>query len=404
MEPSSINWGAPGYRADAPRALIFRARLLPYSETFIQAQVETFRRYEGIYVGLGREKHGLSIDERKTVLLAYPRLITFFRRIAEADLSCLRNLRPAILHAHFGPDAVLAHKIARRLGIPLVVTFHGYDVTTSPFRFLTGRAGLGSVQLYPSRLRSLFRDSSVHFLAVSRFVADQAAALGCPRKRLHVHYTGTDTAFFSPDRHIPMRQRSVVLFVGRLVEVKGGSHLIGAVAQLKDRLTGLEVRFVGEGPERHKWEDEARELGVRATFIGALDKEGVRAELLQARVLCVPSIRTSDGAEEAFGMVFAEAQSMGVPVVSYATGGIPEAVEHGVTGYLAEPGNVPALAEWLEKVVTDEQLAGRLALAACNRVRRLFSLEDQTAALELRYDEIRGEYAKGVAGWGMKER
>lgn len=399
---SDESFGGGFVRPGGARVIIFRTRLLPYSETFIKAQVDAYTRYEGVYVGLKREKRGLPIEEKNAVLLAYPKLVTFFRRVAKPDLLRLRDLRPAIVHAHFGPDAVLAHGLARRLGIPLLVTFHGYDVTTPLSRFLYGGTGLGAVQLYPGRLRSMFRDASVHFLAVSNFIAERAAAIGCPRERLLVHYTGTDTTFFSPGTLSPKRQRPVVLFIGRLIEVKGGGHLIRAVACLNDQVPEIEVRFVGDGPERRNWELEAQAFGVRAVFLGPLSKEGVRAELLQARVLCVPSIRAADGTEEAFGMVFAEAQSMAVPVVSYATGGVPEAVEHGVTGLLAEAGNVPLLAKRLEAVLTNDEFAGRLGFAARERVQRLFSVEKQTALLEQRYDEICCEHAKGVNGVGGK--
>ena len=96
-------------------------------------------------------------------------------------------------------------------------------------------------------------------------------------------------------------------------------------------------------------------------------------------------------------MVFAEAQAMGLPVASFASGGIPEAVEHGVTGLLTTERDVTALAGNIVSLLTDDSLWRRFSAAGQERVKRLFDLEKQTAKLEQIYHEVLQEHHAGAA-------
>jgi glycosyltransferase involved in cell wall biosynthesis len=108
------------------------------------------------------------------------------------------------------------------------------------------------------------------------------------------------------------------------------------------------------------------------------------------------SIVAKAGDTETFGMVFAEAQAMGLPVASFAVGGIPEAVEHGVTGLLAPERDTDALANNIVTLLTDGSMWRRFSTAGQERVKRLFDLAKQTAKLEQIYDEVIQEHRAGV--------
>jgi glycosyltransferase involved in cell wall biosynthesis len=286
------------------------------------------------------------------------------------------------MHAHFGTDAIEALRLSRRLGIPLVATFHGFDATVGD-----GYLAAGSFveRRYLAQRDTLIR-SDTTFLAVSEFIRQQLILRGFPPERIQVHYTGVDTRLFSPPAVAARRPH--VLFVARLVAKKGVRHLLNAIAHLHDQVPGLEVTIVGDGPERSLVERAAASYPC-IRFLGEKAPEDVRALLREAKVFCVPSITGPNGDAEGFGMVFAEAQAMGVPVVSFASGGVVEAVSDRETGLLAPEGNTSELTRHLHALLTleDEDWA-RLSRRSREYVLETFDLERQTAKLEELYSSL----------------
>jgi len=108
----------------------------------------------------------------------------------------------------------------------------------------------------------------------------------------------------------------------------------------------------------------------------------------RAAVFSVPSVVAATGDAEGFGLVFAEAQAMGTPVVSFATGGIPEAVAHGRTGLLAAERDADGLADAIVTTLTDDGAWQRMSEAGQARVRAEFDLRRQTQALEQIYRTV----------------
>ena len=372
---------------DHPVALIFRSHLLAKSETFVKAQCEALRRYTGIYVGLRRDSDGLNLASEHIALLSNRRRLQIFLRPSKTDVTRLAQLKPRIMHAHFGTDAILARPLACALGVPLLVSLHGFDVTIRPEVFRRGSLGFGLNMLYPGRLRNLFASPGVSYLAVSKFIREKAIGLGCPADRIVVHHIGIDLSAFSSsaDLHLAARGKRI-LFVGRLVEKKGCSFLIQAVRRLKLLVPNVELRIIGEGPLRASLERQAGEAGIAATFLGSQPQEVVRAEMDIARVFCVPSVIAGNGDAEGFGMVFIEAQCMGLPAVSFESGGISDAIVHGQTGLLAGERDVKQLAEYLELLLSDDDRWLELSRQGKQLVTKQFSLVEQTKILERLYD------------------
>ncbi|MEM9977890.1 MAG: glycosyltransferase, partial [Cyanobacteria bacterium P01_D01_bin.2] len=109
-------------------------------------------------------------------------------------------------------------------------------------------------------------------------------------------------------------------------------------------------------------------------------------------VFCGPSIVARSGDAEGFGMVFAEAQAMGLPVVSFATGGIPEAVIHGETGLLSPAKDTAQLSRDLLRLLQDGDLRRRFARAGQAHVAKNFDLQKNTPLLEALYDDVVATY------------
>jgi glycosyltransferase involved in cell wall biosynthesis len=303
-------------------------------------------------------------------------------------VSGLRKYEPVLLHAHFGPDGALAMPVAEALKIPLVVTFHGYDASFKDETFGKSRAG----RWYLGRRERLKREATT-ILAVSEFVAGKLAAQGFPKEKVRLHYIGVDTEEFQPRPRAG--RESKVLFVGRLVEKKGCEYLIRAMEPIQKAMPDVELVIVGDGPLRPSLETLAKSLLRRYTFAGAQPASAVREWMGRAMVLCTPSLIAESGDAEGFGMVFIEAQASGLPVVSFASGGIPEAVKHEEGGFLAPEKDWRKLSEYLGCLLTNSDNWTRFSRAGRERVKDLFDLRKQTAKLEEIYESTISGHRRG---------
>ncbi|ROP44916.1 glycosyltransferase [Pseudokineococcus lusitanus] len=365
----------------AGSVVVWRDDVLPASETFVAGQVGAMRRWHPVVAGLYRTPSVL--DVRPELVLSpsarwaapYRRWVRRSGRSRRLD-ALLRRPDVRVVHAHFGRDAQLVAPAAARARRPLVVTLHGYDVTQLPRHPRTGPA-------YRAGLRRLF-DQAAAVVVVSDFVREQVLALGAHADRLVRLPTGIDPGPAAPPAP-PVRR---VLFVGRLVEKKGVADLLEAVAALPGDLRGTPVEICGDGPLREDLERRAAELGLTVEFRGHLTPAQLAATYRGGGVFCGPSRSSAAGDAEGLGTVFLEAAAAGLPVVSYRHGGVPEAVEDGVTGHLVPEGDVPALSRALGAVMADGAPAQEMGLAGRRMVERDFDLARQTARLEELYDRV----------------
>ena len=334
---------------------IFADPLLAPTLTFIPTQGKMMKRFSPCYVGpqLGAAE-GLELLPERTVVISSRR--TPLGRIRELPFRLagwspgffrrVRALRPAVIHAHFGPAAVEALPLARWLDVPLIANFHGGDATIEAEYLL--RSTHYAHRRFWRRRGDLVRQASL-LLTCSEFVRAELIRKGFPNSQILVHYIGIDTEFFSPDPAIP--REPVVLYVGSLVPRKGLLLLIRAMEEVQKRVPNVELVVIGDGSMRVEAETLARRVLRKYRFFGCKPASFVREWMNRAKAFSMPSYRAPDGNHEGFGLVFAEAQSMELPVVSFATGGIPEAVQEGSTGILCPEGDVGALVRDRKSVV-----------------------------------------------------
>jgi glycosyltransferase involved in cell wall biosynthesis len=226
------------------------------------------------------------------------------------------------------------------------------------------------------------------FLTVSAYSARQ---LGAPPSRTRVVYGGADPVRFSPD---PEVVRQGVLFVGRLTPHKGIDRLIEAMPET------AQLRVVGSAghdlarPESG-YPELLRRLAARrrVEFLGAVPDSDLPALYHGAQVLALPSVHlTCYGRQvavsELLGLVAIEAMASGTPVVASRLGGLPEVIEHGVTGFLFEPGNTEELRARLAEVLGDRLLAEQLGRNARERVLERFTWDACAERCLVAYSEL----------------
>ncbi|WP_321798792.1 glycosyltransferase [Caballeronia sp. J97] len=374
-----------------PSVLVYRHQLFKASEPFIHAQASWLRHYRPLYVGrktLGPAPEG---SEVRTIERAsnWSRFANRLWCEPRPFLDILRDDRPALMHAHFGLDAVYGIRVAQKLDIPLAVTLHGFDVTVRPSAFaLSGK---------PTEMRYAFSRNAVakgasRLICVSDFIRGRAIDYGYPEHLLETHYMGIDARSFEPAVWDAQPGRRI-LHVARLVEKKGTRYLIEAFARLRRRgITDIELHIVGDGPLREELMALASslQLGDAIRFHGALSWADVMKLMSTTYLFCLPSVTAKSGDSEGLGMVLLEAAAHHVPCVATRHGGIPEAIQDGVNGLLVAERDANGLSDRMAAVLTDTRLHARLAANARRVVEENFDIARQTQKLESIYSAIRG--------------
>ncbi|MFY1691960.1 glycosyltransferase [Plantactinospora sp. WMMB782] len=287
----------------------------------------------------------------------------------------------ALLHAHFGVEGVYVVPLARALGVPLVTTLHGFDVTITKSRLLASRKT--SWVNYVAWRNELF-DAGARFVCVSEHIRARALDWGYPADRLVVLPTGVDVDLIAPAGPVETPR---ILHVARLVEKKGTADLLRAFAVVRRAVPDAELVVVGDGPLRESLDALAAQLDIAAAvrFLGALPHPETLGWLRRSRLLCQPSVTAASGDQEGLPTVLLEAAASGRPVVGTRHGGIAEAVTDGTDGYLVAERDVAGLAERLTALLADPDLCRRFGEAGRRTAVERFNLRSQTDRLESLY-------------------
>lgn len=292
----------------------------------------------------------------------------------------IATARPALVHAHFGWGAADARLASRRLGLPLVATFRGADLTIFP----------GYKRFYRD-YRRVFRQLG-RAICISEFLAAKLRSYGYER-RIDIVPSGIRLEAF-PFRGALVEGDAVrLLYVGRQVPYKGVDVLVRALALAAREEPALTLDVVGDGPCRPENERLARELGVerRVTWHGAQPRAGVLEALRRAHVFVMPSRTTPSGQAEGLGNVSKEALAVGVQVIATANGGIPETIPPGQRDELVSEGDPRALADRIVALVRARDVWPRRAAEGRAWVEREFDWRRLAARIADIYDEVLDE-------------
>ena len=283
-----------------------------------------------------------------------------------------------LLHIYFGHIAVHLLPLILHWRPPTVVSFHGADVL---------------VDLDKPRYRTATRE----MLAAARLVlvrslslARAVAALGCSEEKIRLHRTGiplAEIAFRS--RTWPNEGAWKLLQAGRLVEKKGFQTSLRAFAAFQEKNPAASFTIAGEGPMEDQLRSLARELGVgeRVRFTGFLSQARLREEFFRTHIFLHPSELGGDGNQEGVPNAMLEAMASGLPVFATKHGGIPEAIDDGVSGVLVGERDHAALAEALLGWTQRSEALHRLAEAGARTVAENFEQKQQARVLEDLYFE-----------------
>jgi glycosyltransferase involved in cell wall biosynthesis len=304
-------------------------------------------------------------------------LASFIAAETLSAMSVGRSFRPDVVHAHWWfPGGLVGGWLRRWWGVPMVTTLHGSDLRVAQQGKLAARL-----------FRHVARRSTT-MTTVSHWLADAAHAIA-PSTVPVVAPMPVLPDLFRPGER---RERNRLLFVGKLNQQKGITHLLKALAMMRAKPVVDVVVGVGSAPE--DIQKLAGELGIAAQLRWhPLLKQADLARLYrEATVLVAPF------ADEGLGLVAIEAQLSEMPIVAFRSGGLTDIVEHEKSGLLVPPGDVPALAAALDRVLGSGDAGAQWGRAGRAHALATFAPE----AVARRYAQIYHDAVRAVHG-GARE-
>jgi len=220
-------------------------------------------------------------------------------------------------------------------------------------------------------------------MVASQYMKHELVAVGIAADHVVVNPIGVEVEAEKPASVRPREVERMVLFVGRIYEVKGPQYLLAALEHVEIPCRAV---FVGDGPDLERLKPAATRLSPRHTveFTGWIDQGEVQCLYQQARVVVVPSVWP-----EPFGMVGVEALKHGKPVVAFDVGGVAEWLKDGDNGFLVAPKDTLALAAAIKKLLMDTELVEEMGRRARALAREQFNIERHIDTLLQVYEAAR---------------
>jgi N-acetyl-alpha-D-glucosaminyl L-malate synthase BshA len=313
-------------------------------------------------------------EDSHPLLRQFPHSLTLTAKMVEVA----RTHRLQVMHVHyaipFAAAAILARQIAPELGLKVITTLHGTDITL-----------VGSSPAFKPVTEWCIEESDA-VTAVSRYLRDETRrTLGVGKEIEVVHN------FIDPDQHdvrvppcIPEKrseQQVTLMHISNFRAVKRVDDVVRIFAKVRETADARLV-LVGDGPEYGRIRElvERLRLAQEVRYVGVIDD--VTPVLKAADVLLLPS------ETESFGLVALEAMASGVPVVASDVGGLPEVVEHGVSGFLAPVGDIDAMAGYCLRLIRDSGESKRYSAAARKRAVEMFDINAIVPRYEAIYERV----------------
>ncbi|MEW8959049.1 MAG: glycosyltransferase [Moorella sp. (in: firmicutes)] len=271
-----------------------------------------------------------------------------------------------IIHAH---DAVACYGVLQaETGLPIVLTVHGY--------LADEYAAVGAVKVGSddyNKLLELERESYTHadaIIAVDTRIAGHIKRMAKRESEIIVNtvnpqlYEGIDMQTSRQKLGLPLN-RFILLCPRRLTEKNGVRYAIEALKIFSQDIPNVLLVIAGEGEQRHELEILVEKLAIkeRCVFVGSVPHEMMPYFYTAADVVLVPSVHAS-GVEEATSIAALEAMASGKALVASAVGGLKEIIKPGINGILVEQRNPTALAEAVQRVLSNEDFRNKLGQQA----------------------------------------
>ena len=374
--------------ADPKTILAYCDKMFTPSESFIPRGYTSFEKLRPVYIGHtinGPVPDGAEAIDLTDLHGAFGTAgFKQFGQISSRLETKLRDLNPVAIHASFGKSGAYALPLAKKLNLPLAVTYYGGDATK------TSNTKNSILRVYNRRRQNLW-DQADLILPCSDFIRRELLSKGAPDDKMIVHHNTADPAKFQPGE-----KQNLLVFAGRWSPKKGIDTLIDALTMMGSDLDGWTVRLCGNKPdgERDAFEqglhDKLAATGVSVDLAGWVPADEMPKHWAAAKIACVPSKRAPSGDAEGLPLVCIEAMLSGCALAATRHSGIVECVKDGETGYLCDEGDAETLAANLRKMMTDPSATAQMGDAGRALAMESFNLQKQSRTLEAHLMRIAG--------------
>lgn len=272
------------------------------------------------------------------------------------------------IHATFAANAAtLAMVISRLIGITFSFTAHAYDIFRDTLH-----------------LREKIEAASF-IIAISEYNREYLSAL-CPgvlKAKIHVIHCGIDLESFQPSPKKKEKGKTpLILSVGRLEEKKGFHDLVKGCRLLKKMGYKFGCVIVGSGSQEESLRKMIEESGLEnIRLTGRVFQEQIKQFYNEADIFALPCVVAANNDRDGLPVVLMEAMAMKIPTVSTSLIGIPELIQHNITGLLVPPHDSEALARTIASLLEDERLRERLGEEGRRKVEREFDVRKSAEQL-----------------------
>jgi colanic acid/amylovoran biosynthesis glycosyltransferase len=287
--------------------------------------------------------------------------------------NALSKFAPTIIHAHFGPLAIIAAPVARSLRIPLIVTFHGYDVS----KIAQDKCWLSAY--------NLLIKNEIHAIGVSNHICSKIHdRIGIDSSRIHLVHGGIniENFHFSPPSDRFDGNNLKLLCIGRIVAKKSPLELVDAVRLARQRvgdLPRITLTWIGDGILRDKLESHIANNKIAGIDLrGAQSPERIREALSTHHLYTQMACTAPDGDEEGQGITLVEAMATGLPIVTVRHNGFPDVIDSGTTGFLVDEHDVQGFASRIAELASRPESWRKISEASRLRVISKFTIGKQT--------------------------
>ncbi|WP_439490598.1 glycosyltransferase family 4 protein [Algoriphagus sp.] len=371
--------------------------IYPSNDSIVHEQVETNRLIEKTqYFFYPKTSPTKRFSKGIGFSLLNIQYISFFKLVRAITAMLRKEVKPLIgfnyiflkgmddldvFHAHFGEMGVFAAKMkkAGMLGnAKVVVSFHGHDIF--PYKRVSYKKEYG-----------IFKDFA-DALLVNSFYSESLLREIIPFPQVRIIPVGLSLDYFKLENLLTTKVRLV--FLGRLVYLKGGLLMVEIFHRLSQNNSGLELVMIGDGDEREKIESKIKDYDLTdSVFLkGALSQDQVINELMLSSIYVYPGLFDPFfKAGDTQGLVVQEAQAMELPVVCSDIGGIKYGMVDGETGFLVYEGDVDGFVDKIQLLIDQPELRLKMGKAGRDFVKKHFDskvIGDQLMAV---YSEILGK-------------
>ena len=348
-----------------------------YSETFIQQHKKIKARISYYYggaiptylEGVGKIK----LKFLRKIFYKISKIARIKNRFSSQEYALLDSFKKnkiQLVLAEYGPTAVAVIKTCKKLNIPLVAHFHGYDVS----QFQT-------IEAYRKSYFNLFNYASA-IISVSNKMTEDLINLGCPKEKIHLSTYGPSPDFFEINRRGNNHQ---FVAVGRFVEKKAPHLTLAAFKQVYEKHPEAKLIMIGSGELlpicRHLTKLWGLENNV--IFPGILTPDKVNLVLSESLAFVQHSITASNGDSEGTPVAILEASAASLPVVATKHAGIKDVIIHEKTGFLVEEEDVEGMATYMVRLIENPELAIEMGNKGRKNISDNFSLQQHLMKIEI---------------------